>query len=106
MASSLCGGGGGAESKEEGAVSTQGSMPQYAQENSSTTGADPGLLSITTKKGCQQGIRKVLGFQVGGNSLKPLEDMNSIQHHMTVPTVRVGQGWTEAPTSGGSLPMF
>lgn len=69
-------------------------------------GADPGLLSITTKKGCQQGIRKVLGFQVGGNSLKPLEDMNSIQHHMTVPTVRVGQGWTEAPTSGGSLPMF
>lgn len=77
-------------------LSTQGTMPQYIQENLSNTGADPGLFLITTKKGCRQAISKVLGFQVRTNSLKPLKDMGSIQHHMTVPTVMAGQGWTEA----------
>lgn len=76
------------------------------QENPSNAGAYPGLLSITTKKGCQQGISKALGFQVGGNSLKPLKDVGSI-HHMTVPIVRVGQGWTEGLTSRGwGVPVF
>lgn len=51
------------------------------------------------------------GFQAGGNGLKPLKDMGSVQHLMTVPIVRVGQGWTEARTLGGggregALPMF
>lgn len=61
---------------------------------------------LTTKKGCQQGISKALGFQVGGNSLKSLKDVGSI-HHMTVPIVRVGQGWTEGLTSRGwGVPVF
>lgn len=90
--------GGGAESKGERTISTQGTMPRYRQ-NSSDTGAYPGLLSITTC-GCQQGACKAPGFQAGGNGLKPLKDMGSIQHLMTVPIVRVGQGWTVAQTSG------
>lgn len=70
------------------------------QENSSNAGAYPGLLPITTKKGCKQSISKVFGFQAGGNSLKPLKDMGSIQLQMAV---RVGQGWTESLTLGVGL---
>lgn len=86
----------GIESKGQKTVSTQGTMPQHMQENSSNAGTYPGLLPVTTKKGFQKGISKVPGFQEGGNSLKPLKDMGSTQLQMTV---RVGQGWTEALTS-------
>lgn len=55
------------------------------QETSIATGVCPGRLLNTTKKGCQQGIGKVLCLGVGVIRLEPLK-MNSILHQMTVPT--------------------